>query len=268
MTGAPLLFVDNINKRLDSGSLATAVTTPRWRDRLLGANTMVEVPVRCAFIIAGNNITMSSELLRRCVRIRLDAKMENPEKRTDFKHANLEKWIADHRGELVWACLTLVQHWIAKGMPAFSGAPMGSFEEWSRTMGGILEAAGVGGFLANRAEVREKGDTDKVPVRLFLAAWFDAYQESPVTVSGKNMGEGLYDLAREIDPPLPTLTGDDDQRDRRRLGDLLKAWRDQRYDIEATDAGTVTVAITNLGNKNKAKVVEWALKAERIEAAA
>lgn len=265
LAGSPLLFVDNINKRLDSGVLAGAVTAPRWNDRLLGSNTQVDVPVRCTFIIAGNNITMSSELLRRCVRIRLDAKMENPEKRTVFKHANLEKWITDHRGELVWACLTLVQNWVAKGMPAFSGAPLGSFSEWSSTLGGILEAAGVESFLANRHEVREKGDTDKMPVRLFLSAWFDTYREEPVTVSGKNIGDGLYDLACDIDPPLPLLTGEGDQRDRRRLGELLKAWRDQRYDIEPTDEATVTVAIKNLGDKNKAKVVQWAL---RVEAAA
>ncbi len=260
MTGAPIWFVDNINKRLDSGALATAVTTPRWRDRLLGGNSMVEVPVRCTFIIAGNNIAMSSELLRRCVRIRLDAKMENPEKRTDFKHANLEKWITDHRGELVWACLALVQHWIAKGMPVWSGAPMGSFEEWSRTMGGILEAAGVVGFLANRAEVREKGDTDKVPVRLFLAAWYDTFREEPVSVGGKNADEGLYDLAVDMDPPLPKLTGDRSTRDKRMLGELLSAWKDQRYDVEP-ETGSMTVTVAQAGHDKKTKVALWRLKA-------
>lgn len=258
MTGAPLWFMDNINKRLDSASLATAVTTPRWRDRLLGGNTMVEVPVRCAFIIAGNNIIMSSELLRRSVRIRLDAKMENPEKRTDFKHANLEKWITDNRDELVWACLTLAQNWIAKGMPEWSGSPMGSFEEWSRTLGGILEAAGVEGFLGNSADVREKGDTDKVPIRLFLTAWYDTFREEPVSVAGKVMGGGLYDLAQDMDPPLPKLLGDRSTRDKRMLGELLSSWKDQRYDIEAYP-GEMTVSVAKAGNDTKTKSVLWRL---------
>jgi putative DNA primase/helicase len=33
---APVVFLDNLTRRLDSSAVATAITSPRWEDRILG----------------------------------------------------------------------------------------------------------------------------------------------------------------------------------------------------------------------------------------
>jgi hypothetical protein len=44
-----------------------------------------------------------------------------------------------------------VDNWQFLGCPPFSGPPLNGFNEWSSTIGGIIETAGVEGFLSNRA---------------------------------------------------------------------------------------------------------------------
>jgi hypothetical protein len=138
---------------------ASNVSEGRVRTRLLGSSRMIEAEVRHTWIAAANNIKGTSEILRRMVMIELDAKTPNPEKRSGFRHADLEAWVNEHRPELVWAILTLVQNWIAKGMKPWSGKAKASFEAWSRVMGGILRDAEIRGFLENEDRLRSYGAT-------------------------------------------------------------------------------------------------------------
>jgi hypothetical protein len=101
--------------------------------------------------------------------------MEHPARRpaSDFKHHPLEHWVDHNRGDLLWACLTLGQAWVAKGRPPFSGArTMGTFEAWVRVIGGILDVAGLGEhFLANQDQLFEAMDLEMQPWRDFVTAW-------------------------------------------------------------------------------------------------
>jgi hypothetical protein len=90
--------------------------------------------------------------------LELDADMIAPDTRSDWRHADLQGYIKEHRGELVHACLVLVNNWIAKGMEKFSGKPLNSFESWSHVLGGILEACNVRGFLENRDKLKSYGE--------------------------------------------------------------------------------------------------------------
>ena len=54
------------------------------------------------------------------------------------------------------AALTLARNWFSEGRPQWSGRPLGSYEEWSRLVGGILEAADIPGFLGNKSEARDR----------------------------------------------------------------------------------------------------------------
>src|SRR5262249_7363276 len=74
-----ILLLDNIKRRLESGALASAITSyPLWEDRILGVSEIARVPVRCIWIATGNNPALSSEMTRRTVRIRLDAQVDRP----------------------------------------------------------------------------------------------------------------------------------------------------------------------------------------------
>jgi hypothetical protein len=159
MSGASHLLIDNMYNPLgwegmplavDSGTLAMAWTARHWRDRILGGNKEARVKIRTIFVSTGNNVTFSRELERRIVPIELLASIENPSLRTGFRHDPLLDWARENRRALVEACLTLCQRWIVAGMPP-GNSTMGSYESYARTMGGILAACGVSGFLANRS---------------------------------------------------------------------------------------------------------------------
>ena len=120
---------------------------------------MVRIPVQSVWIATGNNPTVSTEISRRTVRIRLDARFDRPWLRSGFRHQDIRQWAKVHRGELVWASLTIIRAWIAAGRPEGTST-LGMFEQWSKVMGGILQVAGIPGFLGNSVEFYDSSDGD------------------------------------------------------------------------------------------------------------
>jgi hypothetical protein len=111
-----IVLLDNINVKLDSATLAAMITTfDTYADRVIRSSDIVTIPIRCQWMATGNNVVMSSELIRRSFLIRLDANEETPEIEGDYRHPLLVEWAMTHRAELVWALLVLVQNWIARG---------------------------------------------------------------------------------------------------------------------------------------------------------
>lgn len=169
-----VLQISNVNKPLDSGSLAQAVLTAEWTDRVLGYSETITAPVRCAWIVTGNNPVLSGEIVRRTVRIRLDAKTDMPYLREGFRHNDLRGWADENRGRLVWAGLTLTRHWLATGAKP-GKKTLGSLEAWSRVIGGILDSAGVPGFLDNLVEFYESADVEGQAWRSLIGLWWETF---------------------------------------------------------------------------------------------
>ncbi len=179
---SPAILWGNVAHRLDSEHLAAVLTDTLWRDRQLGHTRELLLPNRAVWTATGNNLAFSRELTRRVVWIRLDARMETPEQRTGFRHPDLIAYIRTHRAELVHAALTFVRAWLAAGRP--SGVQvMGSFESYVRVMGGILEVAGINGFLDNADELRKRSDVETADWRAFVLAWWKRWQDTRVGVS-------------------------------------------------------------------------------------
>ena len=225
LAGSPtMLLIDNIRRRLVTGALASALTAwPRWRDRLLGRNDAVLlVPVLCSWFATGNKLNVDQELARRSVLTRLDAGVEKPHKRTGFRHTPLHAWTGESRGRLMGAVLTFVQAWAAAGRPPGSGT-LGSYEEWIRVVGGILDVAGVPGFLANADAFYERADEHEVEWRAFVGVWLDRHGEDSVRT-----GE-LRTLAEESEL-LGAQLGDGSERSQStRLGNALRQREDRVY---------------------------------------
>lgn len=190
--GRSVVMLDNLTRMLDSGVLAGAITGDRWSDRILGASAMLNLPVRCIWIVTGNNPSMSMEIARRSVRVRLDAGIERGWLREGFRHENLRAWVKEQRGAIIWAALTLISHWIASGKPTLQDRFIGSFESWSGVMGGILHAAGYEGFLENLDEFYEAADAEADGLRVFVKAWWEQFGSDTVTAAH------LFPLAAEI----------------------------------------------------------------------
>jgi hypothetical protein len=162
LDGEQTIFFDNINHGMDSAELASAMTAPvtGYKARILGKTQTALVQIMASWVFAANTLTMSPELLRRCILIDLDRKSPDPDKwkpEGGWRHTDVREWTRDNRAKLVHACLTIIQHWVAQGMQR-SDDTLASFENWAGIMGGILKAAGVGGFMGNQSELTGLSD--------------------------------------------------------------------------------------------------------------
>ena len=238
MGGAAIVVIDNLRGRLQSAALSSAITATIWTDRVLGLSVDVNLPVRCAWAATANNPGLSGEITRRCIRIRLDAKVDRPWLREKFRHPALREWAEEHRAEIVWATLVLVRAWLAKGRPGGSGR-LGMFESWAKVVGGILEVAGIPGFLGNLTEFYDEADTEGTAWRAFVLAWWDRFAEREIGVSD------LWTLANpeDGDPFDLGLTDgkkDTDRSGKIRLGKRLGEIRDRQFEgYRVVKAGTL-----------------------------
>ena len=151
--GASFIVIDNVEEALHSAALSAALTADQWGDRELGKSRKVHYAQRATWCATGNNLLVRGDLTRRCCLIRLDAKVPRPDERDAFRIPNLVGWTREHRGELLWALLVMTRAWVAADHPEPDLPRLGSFEDWQRIIGGILQVAGVGGSLANRREL-------------------------------------------------------------------------------------------------------------------
>lgn len=191
--------IDNIAAMLDSPSLARALTTLVWEDRVLGGNKIARIPVRCTWMGTGNNVSSSSEIRRRIVPIRLDPNEERPELRRNFRHVNLHAWARGKRGELIAAALTLIRAWHNDGQKPGT-ASIGSYEEWAAVLGGILDTAGVGGFLTNTDDHFDTADSEMAVWQEFIHAWWGVHQQRLV------LTKDLLELAWQCNIPMRSVS--------------------------------------------------------------
>ena len=216
-----LLLIDNLRQELDSSAFAAALTAPQWEDRVLGASEMVRLPVRCVWVATGNNPSFSNEIARRLIRIRLDARSDQPWRRDGFRHPSLIGWVQANRGALVAACLTLCKAWIVAGKPRGTRS-IGSFEAWAQILGGILEVCGVAGFLGNLEETMEASDREGPAWRAFVQTWWDRFGSAEV-VAGD-----LLEFAHACEPGLP-IEAKTAHGARIALGMALRRMRDRGF---------------------------------------
>ncbi|MEJ7608075.1 MAG: hypothetical protein WKF37_17855, partial [Bryobacteraceae bacterium] len=160
--GSAIVVIDNVNCRLDSGDLCKALTASIHGDRILGQSQTINLPVRCAWIVTGNNIQLGGDMPRRCYWVRMDAKCSKPFERNGFRHKRLKQYVLLHRGELLAALLVLARSWFNAGRPDPGLTSVGSYEDWTTVVGGILQYAGIQGFMANSSELFTQGDAESI----------------------------------------------------------------------------------------------------------
>jgi hypothetical protein len=159
MRSDPLLVIDNIHRPLAGDTLCTIMTQQTWQGRLLGENRQVHVPTNVLILATGNNLAVAGDMTTRTLISRLDAGVEQPEKRR-FE-VDLKVEIPRRRPELVVAILTVLRAFIAAGRPGLESLePFGRFEDWSNLVRGALvwlgepDPCGTRSFIAERDPVR------------------------------------------------------------------------------------------------------------------
>src|SRR5262249_17592256 len=97
-----------------SAPLAAAMTSSRFKGRLLGANKQIEVSTTAMIIATGNSLNMAGDLSSRFLLVRLNTELERPEDRSvdNFKIRDLRRWVIEHRQQLIAAVHTIVRAYL------------------------------------------------------------------------------------------------------------------------------------------------------------
>jgi len=191
--GHAIVNLDNVEHPLGSPDLSRAITQPEYGDRVLGETRILRLPTNVLWTATGNNLTFRGDLAVRALVCRLDAKLERPEERM-FTIADLKKYVAEHRRELVTAAIAIMRAYVVAGRPDQRLTPWGGFDEWSATIRAPLVWVGMSDPCATRQRVLED-DPDREQATALLSAWHNAFRERNVTV-----GEVLE--TAENDPDL------------------------------------------------------------------
>lgn len=235
--GHPIVNLDNLEGALSSTSLARALTEQTYGDRILGETRMIELDTRVLWTCSGNNISFRGDLSVRVLQCSIDAKVERPEERT-FKIKDLEKYLLEHRTELVSAALTILRGFFVAGRPPQDGIkPWGGFDVWSDTIRQALVWAG----LADPAKTREKiaeSDHEREDAITLLHALRDAFTEDSFTVRAileladppKEFGRYVVSPNLDLSDAVKAVAGRKGGIDRRSLGWWCRRWQDRIVD--------------------------------------
>lgn len=203
IAGDAVVLLDNIDGQFGNGSLDRALTSTRWRDRVLGTNTRIDLPMTCVLYGTGNNILIGADTARRVVHCRLDVMTDKPEDRDGFRYPDLLGHVRKHRPALLVAALTVLRAYMLAGKPcADLKPPMGSFEGWSALVRGCVVWAGLPDPCAGRDRMVLFGDSSREDLSQLLKAWRSFDKD--------NDGVVIADLIAFLYPPPGKETRTDD----------------------------------------------------------
>ncbi|MEE8302775.1 MAG: hypothetical protein V3S24_10110, partial [Candidatus Tectomicrobia bacterium] len=221
MEGDTLVLLDNLTQPLGSAALDAALTSPTFKDRVLGKSQSKEAPLSAVFFATGNNLTYKGDITRRVIPIYLESEMERPEEREDFLHPNLTEWLHQERPRLVSAALTILRAYHVAGRPKQPGIKqIGSFEAWNDLVRSALIWAGQPDPAEGRRTLEAENDMGYDELLSLLDGWEACYGSGTSTLNA-----AIDDIAQR----LPTNTPTPDTQKWRDLRDALGAF-DPRYD--------------------------------------
>jgi len=148
--GERMVMLDNLAGAVGNDVLDAALTSDRWKDRLLGGNKVYDGPLHLTWFATGNNVAMEADTGRRICHIRMESPEERPELKSGFRHADLRAHIRKNRCRLLSAALTMLKGWHAAGKPNHGLPSWGSYEGWS----GVVREAVVFAGLSDPGETR------------------------------------------------------------------------------------------------------------------
>jgi putative DNA primase/helicase len=176
LAGDAVVNFDNVVAAVGGPAICNVTTAQEsYKDRQLGQSQMLALPANVLWLFTGNNMTVKDDMSSRVLRVRLDARCENPKLRV-FNRPDLLGYVRANRGKLIHAALTILKAYIAAGRPTadLDGNPFtvpSRFNEF----GSLIAAALVWLRLPDPLTSQE-GVVDDDPVREARAAILSAWQ--------------------------------------------------------------------------------------------
>jgi hypothetical protein len=180
MSAVEFLLFDNAKTKISSGVLAATLTSGKYGSRILSKSQFKDYNVRFPIILTGNNPDIDKELSRRIVPIELITTMENPTLRKNFKYHDIRNQIIENRYDYLKAFLTIIKFWFLSGKKECLDKRIGSFEGFSRLIGGILETSEFPGFLDNYEGFINSSDDENKSWKNFVYKWYEKHEEKHV----------------------------------------------------------------------------------------
>jgi hypothetical protein len=195
LAGDDLVLLDNVERPLGGSKLDALLTGARWKDRVLGGNAMIDLPVRVVLVATGNNIALRGDTHRRVLPVRLDSPHEQPELRTDFKVENILEHVRQKRRRLAASALTILRAWHVAGRPRASDVTMwGSYEAWTALVPQVLRFVDLPDPKQTRANL-EGEDPHYRAFAVVLANW-----RSLETACGRMRGLTIHEALDHLYP--------------------------------------------------------------------
>lgn len=170
IAGDVAVLLDNLAGSFGNDALDRALTATRWKHRILGRLENVDLPLLVTWFATGNNVQIQSDTARRVLHIRLNAKVEHPEERSNFKIPNLLAWVKQNRAPLLIDAITILSAYSRAGRPKQVVVPFGSFEGWSDLVRSAVMWTGLPDPCDTRKGL-QTADTTAETLDQVLAAW-------------------------------------------------------------------------------------------------
>jgi len=212
LEGVPMISLDNCSGNIGGDLLCQMTERPLVRIRILGKSEAPECEWRGVLFATGNNITLVGDITRRGLIANLDPKCERPELRS-FSFDPIERVLND-RGAYIAAAITIAHAYIAAGRPHVCKTPLGSYEQWSRTVRSPLVWLGREDPVDSMEEVREE-DPERRALHSLVELW-----RNYLTLGLSYSASELVFRANELANPI-SKHGEPEQEPQTELRELL-----------------------------------------------
>lgn len=236
--GDTVLLLDNVRDPLGNAAIDSFITSPTYKDRILGESTTQELPNKALFLITGNNLVLTGDTHRRVLIVRLDAQQEQPFTR-EFAF-NPQEDVIKNRQKMVVAALTIVRAFITAGRPRSAPGRIASFELWDdlvrqplcwlKQFIGNSERTDLPDFAdpAESITRSESENPDQAKLCAMLNAWHAMFGSTPTTVATIVSLSGQYSQHPILAAAADEIAGQNGKINPRMLGRWIERHAEQR----------------------------------------
>jgi hypothetical protein len=179
----PIVNFDNVKENVVFGgaTIESLLTTDTLKKRVLGVSKDVNLSTRLLWTVNGNNLRLTTDMIRRTILINLVSQEENPQERV-FERKDIFDYVSKNRRKYISAALTVLKAFILTNPPFTNVSPLNSFVQWDGIVRQCLLWLGQPDIVQSQKTLQED-DESKETFRVFLLAWREKYGSAKQSLS-------------------------------------------------------------------------------------